>query len=534
MTGADGVGAGELPLEIARRSIRGSLTLVAANLGSAGINTLTLILVSRLLGPAGYGVYSLAFVIPNLLQLFVGFGVTTSIIRYSAYYSSIGRPDEAQRFTKNAILFLLLFGLIMTSLSFALSGPLSQLILRREELGPYVELASFNVFGATALQAASSAAVGWNKMSLYSLVQVLQSIVKLAASPLLIIVGFGVAGSAVGQVMSFIGAGIAGILVIYSSDLRNSKAKPGPGFFSDVREMLSFGVPAYVGILFSSLATYYVAIVLASVATNTVFGYFQAAQNFIAPINLASSALVSALFPAFTSMDATGGDPQVGFRQAFKFVTYLLTPFAVFLATASGVLIPFFYGNSFATSAGYLTLLAVAYIPMAYGYGVYPALFNGFDRTRLTMLFYLSSSLVLGTAATLFSVEGNLGVNGLIYAILLSNLVGWAMGAFFSRRYLGVFPDARAGVAVLVVCALSSAAVLVTPPVSNSGALTFLSYLVIFFLVYITLTPLLGVINDKDVGLMRHTFGGLGLFGHLVELLLRYEEYLIGLGNRKR
>lgn len=84
---------------------------------------MAIILIARLLGPDLYGIYTLAFVIPGLLQLFVGLGVNTSVIRYSAYYVSVGRPEEAKRFTLNGISFVVILGVVLTAASALLAGP---------------------------------------------------------------------------------------------------------------------------------------------------------------------------------------------------------------------------------------------------------------------------------------------------------------------------------------------------------------------------------------------------------------------------
>src|SRR5207237_2480291 len=84
-------------IEVARRSASGSFILFAGNIISAAILTVTVIVVTRLLGPAGTGAYTLLLVFPNLLQSFVGLGINTGITRYAALHLSKGEPDVARR-----------------------------------------------------------------------------------------------------------------------------------------------------------------------------------------------------------------------------------------------------------------------------------------------------------------------------------------------------------------------------------------------------------------------------------------------------
>jgi stage V sporulation protein B len=270
-----------MALDIARRSVRGSLILFASNLIAAVINAASVFLVARLLGPAGYGVYSLALVIPGILQLFIGFGALPAVIRYAAYYTSIGQKEEAKRFTINVMIFLSVTGTILTVLTFLLAGSLSTIFLQRPGLGPYVQLTSVVVLGTTILQTATTSAIGWGWMSLSGSTSVTQALIRLALSPLLVVIGFGIAGALVGYLISFFLAGTLGVAILYFGRLKGFGSVRN--FVSDVKKMNSYGIPVYAGTVTSGLAIYFVFVLLAYVASNSVYGYYQAAANLTSP-----------------------------------------------------------------------------------------------------------------------------------------------------------------------------------------------------------------------------------------------------------
>ena len=70
--------------DIAKESAEGSLILFFGNLVSTAVIAIAAVLIARLLGPRGYGEYTLAFLLPGITQLFVGFGANLSVTRYSA------------------------------------------------------------------------------------------------------------------------------------------------------------------------------------------------------------------------------------------------------------------------------------------------------------------------------------------------------------------------------------------------------------------------------------------------------------------
>jgi stage V sporulation protein B len=523
-----GLGSDSLAgLDIARRSVRSSLILFVGNFLEAAFNAVAIILVARLLGPTQYGVYTLALVIPGLLNLFLGLGINTAVIRYSAYYISLGRPEEARRFTINGIYFLWLNGAAFTLLNYVLAGTLSTLLLHRPDLAQYVQLTSLSVFGSMILLTITSTAIGWNSMGLSALSWVAQGVVKLALSPLLIVIGLGVIGALEGHIASYIGAGLLGTSILYVARLRGPTARGS--FTADVKEMLRFGLPVYAGGLLAGLATYYVTIILAAIANNTVVGLYQAAANFVLPITLVSTALVNALFPAFASLDGIGGNIQQAFRQAYKFVAFVLTPIILFMVATSGLIIHIFYVPSFSGSAPYLELLALAYLPIAFGYTVHPAFFTGFARPRLTMYVYLGGAITLFICAPLLSIQFGLGVDGLIYATFISYFAAWATGTFLAEKYMHATLDLGANGAILLVSAISCAATILLPKVAFSSVLTLVLDLLVFFGLYLTLAPLAGAIRGTDLDTMEHAFKDLKFVESAFGILLRYERLLISI-----
>jgi O-antigen/teichoic acid export membrane protein len=520
-----------MALDIAKRSVKGSLILMVSNLAATLVNAVAVIIVARLLGPSGYGTYKLALLIPGLLQLFIGFGALPAVVRYAAYYTSIGREDEAKRFTANVIGFLGLTGTILTVFSVVFAGALSSLILHRPSLGPYVELASLTVMGTTVLQTASTSAIGWNWMTLSGSTTVAQAVANLALSPAFILLGFGVAGAIVGQLTSLFIAGVAGVSILYLRKLRgfgNFRS-----FISDVREMNTYGIPVYAGSVLWSLAAYFVLFLLAAIATNTVYGYYQAAANFISPATLVSAAMVSALFPAFASLDGIKGDVNQAFRHAYRFVAFMLTPLIMFLIAGATPLVRILYGAAYVGSVPYLQLLAFACLPIAFGGSVHPAFFNGFGRTKLTFVLYLTGAVTLFVTAPFLALTCGLGVYGLIYATFLYYFVAWAVGTILAFKFLHAVLDVRSTAIILLVSTIALLAVS-RLPAANSSLLSLILDFVVFFGIYITLAPLSSAITGQDLDLLEVTLSEPALVGAIASPLLRYERLLVGFRAKGR
>jgi O-antigen/teichoic acid export membrane protein len=501
--------------------------LTAGNYVSALIGAVSSIVVARVLGKELFGTYSLVLVVPGLLQLFLGFGVNNAVIRYSAFAISVGKPEDARRYSLHGALFLSITGLGIMAFNLAFAGPLAGVLLHRSDLGSYVELAALSTAGVALMQVVSFTAIGWSRMTLSSTFQAVQAGVKLALSPALVILGFGVAGALWGHIVSLLAAGVLGMFAIYTVGILGRGSK---GFLADdLRLMLGFGLPAYVGVLIYNLAINYSTVVLAGIATNSEFGLFSVAQNFLLPVTLVSASLVNGLFPAFASYDGIGGDAKVAFKLAYKFVAFVLTPLVVFLIPAATLLIRILYGAQYAPASQYLSLFALAYIPLAFGYTIHPAFFNGFGRSRLTLIVYAAGAVALVIGAPLFGVTLGLGINGIILATFVSLLASWVAGTLLAARYMGARLDLKANGAIALTALVSYFATAILPPVAHSSVISVLLDSVVFFGIYLTLAPILGAVTSKDVDIMETTFSDLRVINRILGLFFRYVRLMLSL-----
>ncbi len=205
---------------VAQATSRGSFILFAGNFVSTGILTIATIVIARLLGPPGYGAYTLVFLAPSILTLFVGLGVGTAVTRYVAFSLSTGEREKAASMTRTAILFTLMFGLALSGLNFLAAPYFVSAFLHRPELIQYVWVSSIYVAAVTVAQTATSALIGWNSMTQVSLYAILQALLKLTVGAGLVLAGFGVYGAVVGHVASYIIQGAVACIAIYVLRIR--------------------------------------------------------------------------------------------------------------------------------------------------------------------------------------------------------------------------------------------------------------------------------------------------------------------------
>ena len=518
-------------VRVAQESARGTLVLFAGNLVYTGITAVTAVFVARLLGPDGYGIYTLAFVVPSVLGIFVGLGVNISVTRYVAFYVSSGDIERAKSVTRSATSFLLLFGLLLSAVNFLGASYLVSVLLHRPELVPYVQVASLFIIGGSASQSATSVFIGWGSMKELSAFTVLQAALKLVLTVGLILAGFGVLGAVVGHTVSYlVQAGLA-TFFLYLVHMR-PWSRQSNTFLADTKMMLGYGFPPYAGNIVSGLASNYVTIILAAIATNAVIGYYQAALNVTVAIAVISGTVTNVLFRSFASLHGLAGDTSLAFSYAVRYVSLILTPIVFLLIGAAAPLFDVLYGPSYSQGVILLQLVALSSVPIAVGATVLTPFLNGVGKSRMTMLITLASAMGLALAGYFFAVSLGLAAEGVMLALLVSNVAMTLPGLFLVRRYLGVRMSMRplAGILVAAVVAWLAISFLPLRGLPSAAALTV--DIVLYAIVYLTCVPLARGIDVDDIVRLSIAGESLGPVRNVLSMILGYERRILALVKR--
>jgi O-antigen/teichoic acid export membrane protein len=268
-------------------------------------------------------------------------------------------------------------------------------------------------------------------------------------------------------------------------------------------------------------------VILAVIASNSFVGFYQSASNFVTAITLTSGAMTQALFPAFAHLEGIKGDLSRAFAYATKYMAFALTPIIFLLMGASIQIISVPLGPSYSVASGYLALLSFANISLLFGLGVLPSFFNGVGRPRFYMIFSVAGAGVQLALAPLLTIGLGLGVPGLIYSVLVSNMVAVAIGLYLASRYFQARMDLQAALSILVSSILAFLVILPLEMSRFNDLVTLILEVIIFAPVYLTAVPLLRGLGPEDLEILGSAFAGLGRFKSLVLPILAYERFIM-------
>lgn len=505
--------------------------LFAGNLAYTGITAVTAIFLARLLGPDAYGVYTLAFVIPSLLSLFVGLGVNISVTRYVAYYASSGDVERAKSVTRSATSFLLIFGVLLSIVNYFSASFLVDTLLHRPDLVAYVQLASLFVLGQALAGSASSIFVGWSSMLELSAFTVLQAGLKLVLTIGLILAGFGVLGAVIGHTLSYLAEGVSATIFLYAAHMR-PWSRSSNTLIADTKMMLSYGVPPFAGNVVSGLATQYVTIVLAAIAANAVIGYYQAALNVTIAVSVISGTVTNVLYRSFAALHGLEGDTSLAYSYAVRYVSLIITPIVFFLIAGASPLFDLLYGPSYSQGVVLLRLVGVSYLPISVGMTVMAPFLNGVGRSRITMVITVASAIALAAAGYFLAVSFGLGAQGIMLALLVSNAAFTVPGWYLIREYLGIHVLVTPLVGIVAAAVIAALAVALLPLAGLPNVVALAFDCVIFVLIYLTCVPLARGIDGDDIVRLSIAGESLGPARAVLRAVLTYESRILAIIRR--
>ena len=518
---------------VARGLARGGFALFAGELLSTILYALAAILMARLLGPGGYGLYVLALVIPNLTVNLTGLGMDFAAARFPAKYRSEGRPGAAVAILRSIMAFKSLTALAASLACLAFADWLASIALNRPGAGAYLRLGlAFAVFQAV-WSLLYYAFTGLDEAEKSALVKVSAASVKVVAAPLLIVLGYGVAGAIAGHYLGVALAAVAGAILLSRSckKLRSEPVEEGCEEISlsrGLRLVLSYGLPLYLATAIAILIGQLQLIFLAHNVPDSDIGGFQAALNFQALFLVFLTPIITSLLPAFSKLSSNdeGRGVDLLFNTSVRYSSLLMVPLSVAAMALSPQLMEVVYGHEYLRAAPYLALYAAGFLYVSLGYGILGSLFNGIGETGLTLRLNLVTLLAFLPAA--YALTPHLGVIGLLASILLSNLIASIYGLFVARRRLGV----RLRVKSLHKIYLSAFMAAIPPIlISNFSELPPLVTLLIggatYLVAYFTALTVLRSASRMDLESLERVFSGTPLISPIVRFLVRVELRLL-------
>ncbi|MCC7306774.1 MAG: flippase [Acidobacteria bacterium] len=372
--------------------VKGSLWTLAGQVAPLGVSLVATPFTIRLLGAEGYGVLILVGLIPTYLGFAdLGMGIASTKFGSEAY--AAGDAEKEARTVRTAAVLSLLLSVPFGVAIFVLSGWLATLFNVPAHLHAEASLA-LKVAAVTFVvnflnQIFNTPQLDRLRMDLNTFVTSGFRMLGIAATPIVIYLGFGILGAVVVLLIASL-ATLAGHIYVSGRLL--------PNLFdlsldrTIIRPMLKFGLPLVgAGIAMLSLSNIE-KVILPGIATVEALAYYSVAFTIASMTTLFSSAMMQSLIPAFSQL--LGKDTREHFNTLFlrglRLDLILTMPILAFLAIIAKPFLGLWAGPEFAHESVipfYVLLLGLLFnIPAQLPYTAIMAV----GRTEFFLKFYLA------------------------------------------------------------------------------------------------------------------------------------------------
>ena len=374
--------------EIAKTSTKAGFNYLWGLVISTVISSIGTIYMGKVLGDNAYGLYTIAFTVPNLIMLFRDWGINQAIIRYTAQCRAENRETELRNIFITGIVFEIIIGLILSIISFLLSGYIATTIHGRPEIVTLIQIASFSILANGLITVATAVFIGTEKTTYNSTMLICQSTIKTSLMLSLVLTGFGTCGAVTGFTTASIIAGLLGItftiLLYYKLPKTVYKLK----IKEYTKKLLTYSTPLSIATILSGiLAQFYIIILSHYHENNALIGNYAMAQTFVILIGFFALPITNMLFPAFSKLDIKKDKIALKnvFQYSVKYTTLIIVPVTTLIMCLSTPAVTTIFENNYGSAPLFLSLLAISYLFSAAGNLSINNIINSQGKTSLCL-----------------------------------------------------------------------------------------------------------------------------------------------------
>ncbi len=394
--------------------LRGALWLTAGQVVATLIAGVASILVARILGPDGYGLYRLSMSAAGLLAVLSWLGVDQAAIRQASR-----DRQNAKTVLDTAVTFALANTLALTAIGLSASSLLASAV-NRPQIAQLVSLASI----------ATAFTVLFSTVNLLTAVDrpdapakagiALQLLRAILVAGLALLAGY--QGAVLGHSIAYVAASLIA-LAMYSKAVGLWKPT-----FSGLRGLLAFGFPLWLPSVIGTLVAFTTTAVMGRLLSDAEIGLFSVALNFIALMGVLVTPLSTMALPYIS---ASNNSEKEALGHVVKASALVSTPIAIYAMLYAEPLVQAVYGRAYAGAAWPLRILALQYLlPLAGSAGLAQYLIAKGDNKTVMKASILAS---LTQLLAIYPLTSTLQTLGVAVATVASQVAGLAYTAMKAR-----------------------------------------------------------------------------------------------------
>lgn len=499
-------------LNLARISTKGGFNLFWGVATSSIISAVGIMIIAGLLEEAQYGLFTIALTAPNFFQIIRDLGIDQATIKYTAQYNQEKQPEKIKNILLSGITSEFLSGLLLSIISFTISGYLATEIFKRPEISLYIQIASFTIFGGALTKIADAGFIGYEKMKYHSITLVIQSIFKTGLMIALVILNFGVYGAIIGHTLAFVITGAIAITLMYFKIFKKLKTINQKNEIKrTLKTMFKYGINISGAMIITGFLTQFYNIFIAIYLSNQIIGNYNLAVNFSVIVVFFVTPISTLLFPAFSKINAQKEAENLKkiFKYSVKYSSLLIIPTTLIVMSLSKQAVATIFPGKYELTPLFLSLNVIIYAYTAFGHLSSANLIKGQGRTDVNLkLNFLTAAL--GIILSLFLIP-KFGITGLIITKLISTIPQLVISLWWIKKTYNATIDIISSTKIL--SASITAAILTyifVNSINLANWILLITGVIIYLITYVITAALIGAITKKDTKNLKAMLKSLG------------------------
>ena len=518
---------------IGASTVKGGLFLLLGNSLALIFDAVGVILVARMLSPSQYGIFTIALVIPNSLKLFTTWGLNQAMIRFIAQQQLVGNSKKIQSIVQAGLITRFVIGGFLSLVLFLSADLLATVVLKKPEVGEYVRIASILMLSHSIYNTSISVFSGLEKMNYYAFVNVIQSVIKCIASPILVYYGFGVLGVILGFTISSVLSAFIGLLLMLTLTGTIIFREKPVNLFSDLTLLLGFGLPIFIGNVISGFSIQFRGFLLSWFVSDEKIGNYGVASYFSTVISVIITTISITLFPVFSKyrIEQSPRQTKEVFIGSIRYTSMVLIPMICLLISVSRLLILSLFGLKYPLAPLYVSLLLAPTLFVGLGTISTYRFLNSQGETRTSMILVIASSFISMLLSLLFIWFWN--IEGLLIGLIIASLIRSLIELLVINNKYEMIPDIG-HIGRTLICSLSTIGftMLFQYVLYINLPLVSLFFSSVFYiLIYLLLAPILGAINNRDIDNLDSLLSNIIIYP-IVRRILIFEKKIVAARNK--
>ena len=480
-------------------------------------------ILSRMLGPAGYGLVGLTTPFQGIFQVLSAGGFPPAISKFVAQHNAVGEEDIARQVIITSLKFMMIAGTLFGLLIFFSADWIAHFWFHKPAMVYPLQAVALITPFSVIVGAFRGAFQGVYKMELVVASRAVEQVFMIGMAVVFVSIGFYAAGAVLGTAFGFIASSIVS-LILFKKYVWVHFPKPATKIsFKDelilLRTLLVFSIPVAITAL-SEMAIYDVGpLVIGRYLPAEDAGYYTTADP-IARLPLIISLSVAAVILPAASEAASLKDKKLletYITQSYRYVVLLVFPLCVGIALFAQPLLSLLFGSDYIFGAQALRILVIG-MTFYTLFMVSSSIVQGIGHPRLPMVI-----MIVGTVL-------NIGLNflmvplyGIVGAAIATTIVAFLIMSAILWKTLQI-TDVGLPYLDFAKIGISSAIMGLPLLLLPQTYLGLFAAIIIAPVIYLIVFAIIGGFAKKDVQILRKYAHKFGPLSKVLEIIVKFIE----------